>query len=533
MPAESWHSGRAASPGFAAGPLFICRPAAATQRIAGTPAAEAVALRKAIAAAIGEIELLQSDASGEAVEILDFQIAMLSDDALAEAAFNDIERGASADHAWAMSLDVQVAEYAHAADEYFRARASDLADIRDRVLDRLRGAETENPPPGAVLLADDMPPSRFLSLDWSGGGGVALTGGSPTSHVAMLARARGVPMVVGLALDLGQVQACELVLLDGERGRLNLAPSSATAVAFDGQIREQAAQAESWAHFVGKAAVTANGERVLTQINIAEPTELDRLDPAICDGIGLVRTEFLFHDQSGLPDEEQQFEVYRRIVTWAGGRPVTIRTLDAGGDKPIAGLSMAQESNPFLGLRGIRLSLVNQPVFRIQLRALARAAQFGPLKIMLPMVTVPSEITATAAILADEVAKLQKAGIPSRLPALGIMVEVPAAALAVDRFDAAFYSVGSNDLTQYVTAAARDIASVAGLNDTANPAVLMLIERVAGYGRQSGREVSLCGDAGGDPRLIPLLLQAGIRNLSMAPTMLARAKSVIAGWEST
>lgn len=210
---------------------------------------------------------------------------------------------------------------------------------------------------------------------------------------------------------------------------------------------------------------------------------------------------------------------------------MTIRTLDAGGDKPIAGLSMAQESNPFLGLRGIRLSLVNPPVFRVQLRALARAAQYGPLKIMLPMVTVPSEITATAAILAEEMANLQRAGIACREPALGIMVEVPAAALAVDRFDAAFYSVGSNDLTQYVTAAARDIASVAELNDTANPAVLMLIERVARYGREAAREVSLCGDAGGDPRLIPLLLQAGIRNFSMAPTMLARAKSVIAGWE--
>jgi phosphotransferase system enzyme I (PtsI) len=531
MPAETWHSGRSASPGMIAGPLFVLRASPAVARVAGSPAAEAASLRDAIASAIDEIVALQAKASGDAVDILDFQIAMLGDDALAEGAFKDIERGVPADRAWSAALDVQVAEYAHATDEYFRARASDLADIRDRVLDHLRGDVAAIPPAGSILLADDIPPSRFLSLDWSAGGGIALTGGSPTSHVAMLARARGVPMVVGLKLDLAAVEAADMVLLDGEGGRLNLAPTMAATKAFEGKRLEDAVQAESWAHYLVKPAITANGERVLTQINVAEPAELDSLDAAICDGIGLVRTEFLFHDRASLPDEEQQFAIYRRIIAWAAGRPVTIRTLDAGGDKPIAGLSMAQESNPFLGLRGIRLSLANIDVFRLQLRALARAAHFGPLKVMLPMVTVPSEIAAASSILAEEILNMERAGIACRSPALGIMVEVPAAALAVDRYDAAFYSVGSNDLTQYVTAAARDIASVASLNDTSNPAVLMLIERVARYGRESGREVSLCGDAGGDPKLIPLLLQAGIRNLSMAPTMLARAKSVIAGWQ--
>nr|WP_298687898.1 phosphoenolpyruvate--protein phosphotransferase [uncultured Dongia sp.] len=531
MPAEIWHSGRAASPGLAAGPLFVSRPRASGRRRAGSPAEEAAALRQAIASAIAEIEALQQTSSADAAEILEFQIAMLGDDALAEAAFAEIEEGTPVDKAWVAALDGQVADYAAAEDEYFRARASDLADIRERVLDHLTGAERTRPPAGAILLAEDMPPSRFLSLDWSAGGGIALTGGSPTSHVAMLARARGVPMVVGLDLDLAQVQPIDAALLDGEGGRLNLSPTAAATEAFNGERREAAVLAGQWAKYLMKPAVTANGERVLTQINVAEPAELDRLDPEICDGIGLVRTEFLFHDQSELPDEEQQFGVYRRIVAWAAGRPVTIRTLDAGGDKPIAGLSMAQESNPFLGLRGIRLSLVHKQVFRLQLRALARAAAVGPLKIMLPMVTIPSEITEAATLLAEEVASLQTAGIACRLPALGIMVEVPAAALAVDRYDAAFYSIGSNDLTQYVTASARDIASVANLNDTSNPAVLMLIERVARFGRESGREVSLCGDAGGDPRLIPLLLQAGVRNLSMAPTMLARAKAIIAGWQ--
>jgi phosphoenolpyruvate-protein phosphotransferase (PTS system enzyme I) len=531
MPAEAWHQGRAASPGFAAGPLFVLRPATDSARKAGSAAEEATALRNAIAAAAAEIEALQQSASTDAAEILEFQVAMLGDDALAEGAFADIVAGAPADKAWRSALDTQIAEYAAADDEYFRARASDFADMRDRVLDHLMGTAGTTPPAGAIFLAQDLAPSRFLASDWSKGGGIALTEGSPTSHVAMLARARNVPMVVGLDLDLAAVSATEAALLDGESGRLNLAPTAEAQAAFDGAKRKNAEAAASWAQYLMKPAMTASGERVLTQINVAEPAELDRLDPAICDGIGLVRTEFLFHDQKTLPDEAQQYAVYARIVTWAAGRPVTIRTLDAGGDKPIEGLSMAAESNPFLGLRGIRLSLAHKTVFRQQLRALARAAVLGPLKIMLPMVTVPEEITETAALLRAEIADLEKAGIPCREPALGIMVEVPAAALAVDRYDAAFFSIGSNDLTQYVTASARDIAAVAGLNDTANPAVLMLIERVARYGREAGREVSLCGDAGGDPRLIPLLLKAGVRNLSMAPTMLARAKAIIAGWQ--
>lgn len=530
MAAEIWHSGRAAAPGFAAGPLFVSRPHQGTRAMVGAPGEEAEKLRSAIVRAIADIEALQQGSDGDAAEILEFQIAMLGDDALAEAAFAELENGEAAAIAWRAALDAQVAEYARAEDEYFRARASDLADIRDRVLDQLQGRAVSLPPRGAIYLAEDLPPSRFLACDWSSGGGIALTGGSPSSHVAMLARARGVPMVVGLSLDLTQPIAGIRALLDGEFGRLTLDPAPEIAEAFAQRMSAAAAEAAQWSRYLLNAAVTADGERVTTQINVAAPAELDGLDPAICDGIGLVRTEFLFHDQRQLPGEEEQYQIYRRIVEWADGRPVTIRTLDAGGDKPIPGLSVAEESNPFLGLRGIRLSLAYPDVFRIQLRALARAAAHGPIKVMLPMVTIPAEIEAALALLSGEVADLERAGVPCRLPALGIMVEVPAAALAVDRYPAAFYSIGSNDLTQYVTAAARDVSSVAALNDTSNPAVLMLIEHVARFGRDAGREVSLCGDAGGDPRLLPMLLAAGIRNVSMAPGMLARAKSIIAGW---
>jgi phosphotransferase system enzyme I (PtsI) len=206
-----------------------------------------------------------------------------------------------------------------------------------------------------------------------------------------------------------------------------------------------------------KPAVTADGTPIRILLNIADPRELADLDPAICDGIGLVRTEFLFHNRQGLPDEEQQYSVYRQIAEWAQGRPVTIRTLDAGGDKPIAGLTPVGESNPFLGVRGLRLSFAHPDVFRAQLRALARAATHGDVKIMLPMVTQPQELVAARSMLDAEVAALGAAAIPARRASLGIMIEVPAAAITADHFDAEFFSIGSNDLTQYV--APRDAIS--------------------------------------------------------------------------
>jgi phosphoenolpyruvate-protein phosphotransferase (PTS system enzyme I) len=274
--------------------------------------------------------------------------------------------------------------------------------------------------------------------------------------------------------------------------------------------------------------VTKDGTRIALNLNAGSVDELDGLDPAVCDGVGLVRTELLFHAPGGLPDEEAQYQAYRRIVAWAEGRPVTIRTLDAGGDKPIKGVTMDGESNPFLGVRGVRLSLRHPAVFRVQLRALARAAADGDLRIMLPMVTVPAELEASRKLLAEALASLAHDGIPAGRPKLGIMIEVPAAAIAIDEFDADFFSIGSNDLTQYVTAAGRDIGAVAELADPLNPAVLRLIASVARYGRANGREVSLCGDAGGDPRVIGALLSAGLRSLSVAPASVGAAKQAIA-----
>jgi len=355
-----------------------------------------------------------------------------------------------------------------------------------------------------------------------------LAAGSSSSHVAMLARARGTPMVVGVGPLSWQGRPPALALVDGDAGTVIFDPEPETRSLFEHRMKAaHAACAVADADRV-KPAITADGRRITVLLNIAAPEDLADLDPAICDGIGLVRTEFLFEASLGLPDEETQYGVYRRILDWAEGRPVTIRTLDAGGDKPIPGLTIDGESNPFLGLRGIRLSLARPEVFCLQLRALARAAVHGTLKVMLPMVAVPSELDRARELLDAEIAALRAKGIACARPLLGIMVEVPAAALCAEDFDAGFYSIGSNDLAQYTMAAARDIGAVADLNDTGNPAVLALIARTVEAGRARGVEVSLCGDAAADTRLTKALLATGLTTLSVSPLAVARLKATIA-----
>lgn len=527
--AELRLTGRVASAGFAAGPLAVLLSPNSGRRSGGDPAAEAQALHRAIAAALSELSDLAADSEGDGAEILAFQIAMLEDNALAEPAFAMIAAGESADQGWRETLDDEIGGYEAADDEHFKARASDLKDIRDRVLAVLFGATTEpGPPAGAIIVGEDMTPSRFLATDWNCGGGIALTRGSASGHVATLARARGIPMIVGLPLDLGGVAGrCE-AFIDGETATLCIDPAPETREDFAARAKAADRATDAWRAFETRPAVTADGVAITVCVNIADPAEIERLDPASCDGIGLVRTEFLFTSGGALPDEDTQYRAYRRLAEWAAGKPVIIRTLDAGADKPIAGLTLEHETNPFLGLRGIRLSLHKPDPFRTQLRALCRAAAHGRVEIMLPMVTLPSELDRAFGYLDEALSSLQTAGIACRRPELGIMVEVPAAALAVESFDADFFSIGSNDLTQYVMAAARDSDAVAALNDPTHPAVLRLIAEVAAHGAKAGKKVSLCGDAGGEPKFIEALLKAGLRALSVSPAALGRTKEAIA-----
>ncbi|WP_338701244.1 MULTISPECIES: phosphoenolpyruvate--protein phosphotransferase [unclassified Bradyrhizobium] len=520
------YRGRTASIGFAHGPLIRVDAGAAGERVAGTLVEEALALRNAIDVASGQIADLAASAGGEAAQILEFQVALLEDEDLIEAIFGSIGEGRPADIAWRSTLDAHIADYNSAPDDYLKARSSDLADLRDRVIHILRGDQDQplKIPSGGVVCADDLPPSRFLEIDWSGGGGLALLRGSPTSHVAMLARARGIPMVVQLGAipDTGTT-----ALLDGEGATLELDPSVEQVRTFEKRRDSHRKSRASARAILRRPTASWRGEHIKLLINIQRVEDLEHADAQYADGIGLMRTEFLLAGRSDLPDEETQFQAYDEVVRWAGQRPVTIRTFDAGGDKPVPGFTLDGEANPFLGVRGLRLCLARPEIFAVQLRALARAAVRANLKVMFPMVTSADELEAGRKLFADVVQRLQAAGIAATLPELGIMVEVPAAALAIASFKASFFSIGSNDLAQYVLACDRSNGALAPLMDPLHPAVLELIARTAEHGRRAAISVSLCGDMAGDPRCLPALLNCGLRELSVNASALAQIKQTI------
>ena len=520
--------GRPAAEGIFIGPLVLIAIAAVARPNSGIPAIELADLDRAIARAVDDIARLAEKAEDDAAEILGFQIAMLDDEALRGPALLEIENGAAADKAWRKALDAEIVGYELSDDDYFRARAADVKDIRDRVSRNLAGFSNAATGGGAILAGEDVPPSLFLETDWSKGGAIALFAGSPSSHVAMLARARGIPMVVGLG-DVDFSGVAEAVV-DGERGLLILGPSEAARADWFARAEDLASLRAEHLKSLHAPAKLKDGSRIEVLVNVAGVEDLEHIDPLTCDGIGLMRSEFLFRDGSPLPNEEQQYRAYRHFLEWAGGKPVTIRTLDIGGDKPIRGLTPSGEKNPFLGLRGIRLMLARPEIFRTQLRALARAAVHGNLKIMLPMVTVPAEIDRARELLDSCVAELAVEGLEARRPPLGIMVEVPAVAVAPDLFSsAAFFSIGSNDLTQYVTAASRDEISVADLNDASHPAVMRLIAGVARFGKENDIPVSICGDMAGDRKHLAALVAAGLRSFSVAPSALASVKAALAG----
>jgi phosphotransferase system enzyme I (PtsI) len=527
--AEQAYRGRTASSGFAHGPFVRVDPVTNGGRAAGVPGEEQRALRTALLTAGRQIAALAKAAGGEAAQILEFQVSLLDDDDFLEPIYAAILAGTPADAAWSVALDEQISDYNSATDEYLRARSSDLTDLRDRVIRTLRGGggDTLKIPGGAVICADDLPPSRFLEIDWSAGGGLALLRGSPTSHVAMLARARGIPMVVQLGLVAASANTA---LLDGEGATLELDPTAEQVGLFERRRELHRENRTSARAILRRPGPSWGGEKIQLLINIQRGEDLDHADAQYADGIGLMRTEFLLAGRTGLPGEEAQFQAYDTVLRWAGERPVTIRTFDAGGDKPVPGFTYDGEPNPFLGVRGLRLCLRRPDVFIVQLRALARAAVRGNLKVMFPMVTTPDELEAGRELLIDAVNGLQAEGIPAALPPLGIMVEVPAAALTIERFKASFFSIGSNDLAQYLTACDRSNGALAKLADPLNPAVLELITRTAEYGKLAGMGVSLCGDMAGDPRCIPALLVCGVRELSVNPSALALAKQTIDGF---
>lgn len=532
-------AGSPASAGYAVGPAYAhwtAMPTVVPRKIAD-PGAEIRRLDQALATARAAVEALRQDTErsfGKArAAIFAVHGLILGDADLRQTAVDRIRTDAvDAAAAWAAVIQDTAAAYRRLDDAYMQARAADVLDCGARVLRLLTGQE-EQPlrlDAPSVIVAHDLSPSAVAGLDPALVLGIATETGGPTSHAAILARGLGLPAVVGVGAGLRQVAHGRIMALDGFAGKVWPAPDAAVRQAV-------AEQREVWLAGRKRAkargmepAATADGTPVAVMANIALPADAARALTDGAEGVGLFRTEFLFQDRDQAPDEDEQYAAYLAAGRAMGGRPVTIRTLDVGGDKPIAYLDLPREANPFLGLRGVRFTLARPQLFRAQLRALLRAAGEANIRIMYPMISDVAELEAVRAFEARVRDELASEGrrVPDRVAA-GIMIEVPAAVAVADKLAARcdFFSIGTNDLTQYVMAADRGNAAVATLCDSLNPAVLRLIARTCHAAKTAGIEVALCGELASDSRAAPLLLGLGLRELSMGAAAIAAVKEAV------
>ena len=529
-PAEKVVRAEIASPGLARGVIYLIeanrRPA--VTHPSGSPAEEAEALRRAVAQAKADLEAQVDRAGPMAADMMTVRIALLAEPKLIAAALEAIGGGEPAGWAFRDAMDIRIGDRRAGRDPDLRAQARDLIDIRDRVLRHLTGAfpsEARAMPEGAIVVAEDFTPLRFLETDWRLGRGLVLTSGSASGHLAMLARARGVPLLIELDSGLGKLEDGAKAILDAEFGRLICHPEASTTRDYDDRIAEQERLRSGIEREASRPARTADGTRISVCLNVDDPLGLETVKPAHCDGIGLVRSEFLFRHERDLRDEERQYRLYRALLHWAEDLPVTVRTLDAGGDKPVFGLTPESGPSP---LRGLALSLARPEIFRVQLRALARAARHGPLRVMVPMVRRPEELEHARRMFEEEVAALAEQRTAAALPPFGMMVETPAAVRDIDDFRADFFSIGTNDLLRSVVTEAGQGAGPDKACALLNPAVLAMVERVCERGRELGVEVGVCGEAASRPECIPALLGAGVRALSVPPAALAEVKGAVA-----
>jgi phosphocarrier protein FPr len=532
-------SGLPASPGVAVGPARHVRPPdiEVPSGPAGEPKEEWAALEAAIDATRVEISATRATVAARADEqsaaIFDAHLLFLEDEELIAPARSVILDGGGAGQAWKEAVD-RVAETWRALDDpYLRERAADVEAVGAQVLANLLGRPSARPSiagGGGVLIAADLTPADTAGLDPAIVVGIATALGGPTSHSAILARSLGIPAVVGLGRGVLEIAEGATVILDGEEGTVRLDPDPAHVAeaerrAASFRASEAAARAEA-----SRPATTRDGTSIQVLANVGQPADVNAALDAGAEGIGLLRTEFLFIGRDTMPSEQEQEVAYRGIAEPLGGRPLIVRTLDVGGDKPLPYLPVPPEANPFLGLRGLRLGLARPDVLRTQLRAILRVAADHPVKVMFPMVTSLAELRAAKALLEEARHEVDGAGgrLPSNLE-VGIMVEVPAVALAAEVFaaDVDFFSIGTNDLTQYTLAAERGNERVAGFADALHPAVLRLIRMTAQGAASYQRMVGVCGEIAGDPVAVPILVGLGVRELSAAPPAVPRVKRAV------
>ena len=495
------------------------------------------ALDKCIAKTQVMAEDMKTRVGEKEAEILEGHVLLLMDPEMSGQINANIENEKMcAEAAVEQVCDMYAQMFASIDDEMFQQRATDVCDIKTRLLKILLGVEDldlASVPEGTVLVAEDLTPSMTAGINPANVAGVLTEIGGKTSHSAILARALEIPAVLSIEGIVSKVENGQTVVLDGETGEVFVSPDEACLEEYKAKREAYLAEKADLQAFVGKESATADGHVVELCANIGKPEDALKVIECDGEGIGLFRTEFLFMDRPQVPTEEEQFTAYKKVAESLEGKKVIIRTLDIGGDKEIPYLGLAKEENPFLGFRAVRLCLQREDLYRPQLRALLRASAYGEIKIMVPMISCVDELRAVKAILEELKAELDEQGIPyNKDIQVGIMVETPAASLMADVFakEADFFSIGTNDLTGYTMAVDRGNPDVAYLYSTYNPAVLRSIERVIKAGKAEGTMVGMCGEAAADPLLTPLLLSFGLDEFSVSATSILATRKTISLW---
>lgn len=418
-------------------------------------------------------------------------------------------------------------------DELLQQRATDFRDIKTRMLKILLGIEDvdiSQVPAGTVIVARDLTPSMTAGINPENIEGILTEVGGRTSHSAILARAMEVPAVLSIENICSIAKNGDKVVLDGTSGEAILNPDDETVEKFKKMYSDYQNEKALLKEYAGKPSQTKDGVKVELVCNIGKPADANKAVECDGEGIGLFRTEFLFMDRDSMPTEEEQFEAYKEVAEKMKGKPVIIRTLDIGGDKDVPYLGLEHEDNPFLGFRAIRYCLQRKDIYDIQLKALLRASAFGKIKIMVPLVTGVDELRQVKAMIKDIMAELDKEGVVyNKNIEVGVMMETPAACMMADALakEAAFFSIGTNDLTGYTMAVDRGNAKVAYLYSTYNPAVLRAIKRIIECGKKEGIMVGMCGEAAADSKLIPLLLAFGLDEFSVSATSVLKTRKTI------
>lgn len=418
-------------------------------------------------------------------------------------------------------------------DELLQQRATDFRDIKTRMLKILLGIEDvdiSQVPAGTVIVARELTPSMTAGINPENIEGILTEVGGRTSHSAILARAMEVPAVLSIENICSIAKNGDKVVLDGTSGEAILNPDDETVEKFKKMYSDYQNEKALLKEYAGKPSQTKDGVKVELVCNIGKPADANKAVECDGEGIGLFRTEFLFMDRGSMPTEEEQFEAYKEVAEKMKGKPVIIRTLDIGGDKDVPYLGLEHEDNPFLGFRAIRYCLQRKDIYEIQLKALLRASAFGKIKIMVPLVTGVDELRQVKAMIKDIMAELDKEGVVyNKNIEVGVMMETPAACMMADALakEAAFFSIGTNDLTGYTMAVDRGNAKVAYLYSTYNPAVLRAIKRIIECGKKEGIMVGMCGEAAADSKLIPLLLAFGLDEFSVSATSVLKTRKTI------